>query len=68
MVQLVKNLPELQDIAYNAVGPRLISESGRSLREGKGNPPQYSCLGNPWTEEPGSYSPWGHKSQTPLSD
>ena len=24
-----------------------ISESGRSLREGNGNPLQYSCLGNP---------------------
>ena len=23
-----------------------------------GNPLQYSCL---WTEEPGGYSPWGHK-------
>ena len=21
--------------------------------EGNGNPLQYSCLGNPWTEEPG---------------
>ena len=25
----------------------------RSPGEGKGNPLQYSCLGNPWTEEPG---------------
>ena len=25
----------------------LIPESGRSLREGNGNPLQYSCLGNP---------------------
>ena len=22
----------------------------------------------PWTEEPGSYSPWGHKSRTRLGD
>ena len=22
----------------------------------------------PWTEEPGSYSPWGHKSWTRLSE
>ena len=26
---------------------------GRSPGEGNGNPLQYSCLGNPWTEEPG---------------
>ena len=29
-----------------------IPESGRSPGEGNGNPLQYSCLGNPWTEEP----------------
>ena len=29
---------------------------------GNGNPLQYCCLGNPWTEEPGGlYSTWGHK-------
>ena len=27
--------------------------SGWSSGEGNGNPLQYSCLGNPWTEEPG---------------
>ena len=27
-----------------------------------GNPFQYSCLENPWTEEPGAgYCPWGRK-------
>ena len=26
---------------------------GRYSEEGNGNPLQYSCLGNPWTEEPG---------------
>ena len=30
-----------------------IPGSGRSPGEGNGNPLQYSCLGNPWTEEPG---------------
>ena len=39
----------------------LIPESGRSPRGGHSNPLQYSCLENPWTEEPGGYSPWGHK-------
>ena len=31
----------------------LISGLGRSAGEGNGYPLQYSCLGNPWTEEPG---------------
>ena len=30
-----------------------IPEWGRSPREENGNPLQYSCLGNPMTEEPG---------------
>ena len=30
-----------------------ISGLGRSPGGGHGNPLQYSCLGNPWTEEPG---------------
>ena len=44
---MVKNLPA------NAEDTGLIPESGRSSGEGNGNPLQYSCLGNPWTEEPG---------------
>ena len=31
----------------NAGDAGLIPGSGRSLREGNGNPLQYSCLGNP---------------------
>ena len=31
----------------------LIAGLGRYPGEGSGNPLQYSCLGNPWTEEPG---------------
>ena len=31
----------------------LIPGSGRSPGEGNGNPSQYPCLENPWTEEPG---------------
>ena len=41
---------------------------GRSLGGGTGNPLQYSCLGNPWTGEPGRLqsmvsqkSPWDGK-------
>ena len=40
----------------------LIPGSERSLGGGYGNPLQYSCLENPWTEEPGGpQSPWGCK-------
>jgi len=38
---VVKNLP------VNAGDVGLIPLSGRSPGEGNGNPPQYSCLGNP---------------------
>ena len=38
---MVKNLPA------NAGAVGLIPGSGRSFREGNGNPPQYPCLGNP---------------------
>ena len=44
---VVKNPPT------NAGGVDLIPGSGRSSGEGNGNPLQYSCLENPWTEEPG---------------
>ena len=39
--------------ARNAGDPGSIPGLGRSPREGSGNPLQYSCLENPWTEEPG---------------
>ena len=39
------------------MGP--IPESGRSPGEGNGNPLQYSCLGNPTTEEPGGLQSMG---------
>ena len=44
---VVKNLPA------NAGDTGSIPGSGRSPREGNGNPLQYSCLENPCTEEPG---------------
>ena len=47
--------------AWNAEDLGSIPRSGRSPGEGDGNPLQYSCLENPMMEEPGSYSPWGHK-------
>ena len=44
---MVKNPPA------SAGNAGLIPESGISPGEGNGNSLQYSCLGNPWTEEPG---------------
>ena len=41
---------------------------GRSPGEGNGNPLQYSCLENPWTEEPDRLQSMGLQSRTQLSD
>ena len=42
---------------------------GRSPGEGNDNPLQYSCLRNPWTEEPGTLPPRElQQSQTRLSN
>ena len=37
----------------------LIPGLGRFPEEGNGNPLQYSCLENPWTEEPGGLQSLG---------
>ena len=47
---VVKNLPA------NARDMGSIPGPGRSLGVGGSNPLQYSCLENPWTEEPGMLS------------
>ena len=39
--------------AGDVTGQGSILGSRRSPGEGNGNPLQYSCLENPWTEEPG---------------
>ena len=62
MVQMVKNLPVMQE------GLASISGSGRSPGEGNGNPLQYSCLEN--SMERGAWQATVHglaKSQTRLS-
>ena len=41
-----------KESTFNAGNVGWIPGSGRSSGEGNGNPLQYSCLGNPWTEEP----------------
>ena len=44
---VVKNLPAIQETAYNERNVGLIPGSGRAPQEGNGKPLQYSCLGNP---------------------
>ena len=54
-----------KESACNARGPGLTSGSGRSPREGNGNPLQYSCLENPMDR--GAWRATAHgvtKSQT----
>ena len=43
---------------------RSIAGLGRSPGGGHGNPPHFSCLENPWTEEPGGLQSTGSQSQT----
>ena len=53
---VVKNPPAS---ARDAEDMGLIPGSGRSPGEGNGNPLQYSCLENLWTEEPGGLQSMG---------
>ena len=58
-----------KESACNAGDPDSIPELGRSPGEGKGYPPQYSCLENPIDR--GAWQATVHgvaKSQTRLSD
>ena len=48
-----KNLPVMQEEVGSIPG------SGIFPGEGNGNPFQYPCLGNPWTEEPGRLQSMG---------
>ena len=60
---MVKNWPA------NAGDTRVMGSVpglGRSPEEGNGNPLQYSCLENPWTEEPDGLQSIGLQSQTQL--
>ena len=55
----MKSPPAIQETASNVGDPGLIPGSGISPGEGNGNPLQYSCLGNPWTEETGRLQSMG---------
>ena len=48
-----------KESACNAGDLGSIPGSGRSAREGNGNPLQYSCLENSWREEPGGLQSMG---------
>ena len=43
----------ISESACKTGDPGLIPGSGSPPGEGNGTPLQYSCLENPWTEEPG---------------
>ena len=59
---MVKNPPA------NAGNLAWIHGSRRCPGEENGNPHQYCCLGNPWTEESRGLQTMGSESQTQLSD
>ena len=48
-----------KELACNARDQGSIPGLGRSPGEGNGDPLQYSCLENPWTEEPGGLQSMG---------
>ena len=58
MALVVKNLPAK---AGDVRDSRSVPGSGRSHGGGHGNPLHIPAWRIPWTEEPGSYSPWGRK-------
>ena len=60
MAQTAKNLPVMQETHVPTLG------LGNRLGEGNGNPFQYSCLENPWTEEPGRLQFMGCKKSDTI--
>ena len=57
MASQLKDFPGGSDSkasVYNVEDPGLIPGSGRSPREGNGNPLQYSCLENPMDRNKGT--------------
>ena len=55
VAQTVKNLPAMQEIQVQFPGWRDLLEKGMAIHS------SIFAWGIPWTEEPGRYSPWGHK-------
>ena len=61
MVQTVKNLPAIWETQVQSLGRE------DPLEEEMATPASILAWRIPWTEEPASYRPWGHKSWTRLS-
>ena len=55
MAQTVKNLPAMQESQVRSLGRKDLLEKGLATHS------SVLAWKIPWTEEPGSYSPWGHK-------
>ena len=53
VAQTVKILPAMQETQIQSLGWESL------LQKRNGNPLQYSCLENPWTEEPGGLQAMG---------
>ena len=63
LAQMVKNLPEMQEIWVQSLGQEDPLEKGMATHS------SILAWRIPWTEEPGRLQPMGvTKSQTPLTD
>ena len=62
VAQLVKNLPAMQETQVRSLGGEDPLEKEMATHSSS------FAWRIPWREEPGSLQPWGHKSQTWLSD
>ena len=55
MAQMVKNLPAMLETWVRSLGQKNPLEKGIATHS------SILAWKIPWTEEPGRYSPWGHK-------
>ena len=56
------NLPAMQETWLRSPNQEDLLEKEMATRS------SILAWRTPWTEEPGNYSPWGHKSRTQLGD
>ena len=57
-----------KESTFNAGGPGLVLGSGRYPGEGNGYPLQHSCLGIPWTVEPGGLQSMGVRKESDTTE
>ena len=62
------NLPVMQETACNAGDVGLIPRPERSPEKEEATCSNILAWEMPWTEEPGSYSPWGARVRYDLVD